>query len=97
MWKQQLIHTKRGIFEIFIRGDGEPRCVTHHYSQFNKTGDYFAESFIHTHQVFLINLRDAGHSVKSGTEKELSMRETIEDLEVVKEALQLTKLYIYFI
>lgn len=90
MWKQQLLHTKRGIFEIFIKGSGEPLCVTHHYSQFNETGDYFAESFTSTHQVFLINLRDAGYSAKATKENELSMSETVEDLEAIKESLHLS-------
>ncbi|WP_144572299.1 alpha/beta fold hydrolase [Bacillus paramycoides] len=89
MWKQQIINTKRGKFELFIKGDGEPLCITHHYSQFNETGDYFAETFTPAHRVFLINLRDVGHSVKAQSENELSMIETIHDLEAIKEALQL--------
>ncbi|KZD36958.1 alpha/beta hydrolase [Bacillus cereus] len=88
MWKQQMIHTKRGTFELFTKGSGEPLCITHHYSQFNKTGDYFADVFTSTHLVFLINLRDAGNSAKTNSEHELSMIETIHDLEAIKEALQ---------
>lgn len=88
MWKGQLLHTKRGTFEIFTKGSGEPLCITHHYSQFNETGDYFAESFTLTHRVFLINLRDAGRSAKATRENELSMSETIKDLEAIKETLQ---------
>ncbi|MED0959933.1 alpha/beta hydrolase [Bacillus paramycoides] len=89
MWKQQIINTKRGTFELFIKGNGEPLCITHHYSQFNETGDYFADVFTSTHRVFLINLRDVGHSVKAQSENELRMIETIHDLEAIKEALQL--------
>ncbi len=89
MWIQQMIHTKRGTFELFTKGNGEPLCITHHYSQFNETGDYFADVFTSTHRVFLINLRDAGNSVKANSEKELSMIETIHDLEAIREALQL--------
>ncbi|MEK4744664.1 MULTISPECIES: alpha/beta fold hydrolase [unclassified Bacillus (in: firmicutes)] len=88
MWKQQIISTKRGTFELFTKGNGEPLCMTHHYSQFNETGDYFADVFTSTHRVFLINLRDAGNSVKAKVENELSMIETIHDLEAIKEALQ---------
>ncbi|MDT3494855.1 alpha/beta hydrolase [Bacillus toyonensis] len=88
MWKQQIINTKRGTFELFTKGNGEPLCVTHHYSQFNETGDYFADVFTSTHRVFLVNLRDAGNSVKAKVENELSMIETIHDLEAIKEALQ---------
>ncbi|WP_144504714.1 alpha/beta fold hydrolase [Bacillus mycoides] len=89
MWTQQMIHTKRGTFELFTKGNDEPLCITHHYSQFNETGDYFADVFTSTHRVFLINLRDVGSSVKAQTENELSMIETIHDLEAIREALQL--------
>ncbi|MGE7883254.1 alpha/beta fold hydrolase [Bacillus sp. NPDC094077] len=88
MWKQQIINTNRGTFELFTKGDGEPLCITHHYSQFNETGDYFADAFTSTHCVFLINLRDVGNSVKAHSENELSMIETIHDLEAIREALQ---------
>ncbi|MEH7150531.1 MULTISPECIES: alpha/beta fold hydrolase [Bacillus] len=89
MWKRQIIHTKRGTFEFFTKGDGESLCITHHYSQFNETGDYFADVFTATHRVFLINLRDTGRSVTAHSENELSMIETIHDLEAIREALQL--------
>ncbi|QWH19676.1 alpha/beta hydrolase [Bacillus mycoides] len=89
MWTQQMIHTKRGTFELFTKGNGEPLCITHHYSQFNETGDYFADVFTSTHRVFLINLRDVGNSAEAKVENELSMIETIHDLEAIREALQL--------
>ncbi|KAA0761470.1 alpha/beta fold hydrolase [Bacillus sp. SH5-2] len=88
MWTQQIINTKRGTFELFTKGDGEPLCITHHYSQFNETGDYFADVFTSTHLVFLVNLRDAGNSAKANLEKELSMIETIHDLEAIRASLQ---------
>ena len=88
MWKQQIINTKRGTFELFTKGNGEPLCITHHYSQFNETGDYFADVFTSTHRVLLINLRDAGNSVKAKSENELRMIETVHDLEAIREALQ---------
>ncbi|HDR8153056.1 alpha/beta fold hydrolase [Bacillus cereus] len=89
MWTQQIINTKRGTFELFTKGNGESLCITHHYSQFNETGDYFADVFTATHRVFLINLRDTGRSVTAQSENELSMIETIHDLEAIREALQL--------
>ncbi|MFA1812194.1 alpha/beta fold hydrolase [Bacillus anthracis] len=89
MWKQQMINTKRGTFELFTKGSGEPLCITHHYSQFNETGDYFADVFTATHCVLLINLRGAGNSAKAQVENELSMIETIHDLEAIQETLQL--------
>ncbi|HDR8185481.1 TPA: alpha/beta hydrolase [Bacillus thuringiensis] len=89
MWKKQMLPTKRGTFELFTKGSGEPLCITHHYSQFNETGDYFADVFTATHRVFLINLRDAGNSAKANSENELSMIETVHDLEAIREALHL--------
>ncbi|WP_270341843.1 alpha/beta fold hydrolase [Bacillus mobilis] len=89
MWTQQIINTKRGTFELFTKGNGEPLCITHHYSQFNETGDYFADVFTATHRVFLINLRDAGNSAKANSAKELRMIETVHDLEAIRDALQL--------
>ncbi len=86
-WERKLLNTERGVFEVFIKGLGDPLCVTHHYSEFNQTGDYFAEGFTRTNQVFLINLREAGHSEKAKEPYELSMLETIFDLEAVREAL----------
>ena len=73
----------------FTKGSGEPLCITHHYSQFNETGDYFADVFTATHRVLLINLRGAGNSAKAQVENELSMIETIHDLEAIQETLQL--------
>ncbi|MFD1863828.1 alpha/beta fold hydrolase [Planococcus chinensis] len=86
-WEQKLIKTDRGIFEVFTKGNGEPICVTHHYSVFNKSGDYFGEAFTGTHQVFLVNLREAGQSERAHASYELSMLETVFDLEAVRKAL----------
>ncbi len=38
-WINHLLSTNRGTFEIFVKGEGEPLCVTHLYSEFNETGD----------------------------------------------------------
>lgn len=86
-WKQQLIKTARGTFEIFTKGQGAPLCVAHHYSVFNETGDYFADTFTGTHRVILVNLREAGNSERAHASYELSMLETVFDLEAVREAL----------
>lgn len=72
-WDQQLIKTSRGTFEVFCKGEGTPLCVTHYYSEFNHSGDYFADSFTHNHKVYLVNLRDAGNSVKASLPYQLSM------------------------
>ena len=68
---------------------GAPLCVTHHYSEFNETGDYFAESFTQTNRVYLVNLREAGSSEKAVHPYQMSMLETILDLEAIREALAL--------
>lgn len=91
IWDKNFVNTSRGIFEVFIKGEGEPLCVTHLYSEFNETGDYFAESFINRHKVFLVNLREAGNSEKASQPYELSLLESIFDLEAIREALGLNR------
>ncbi|MCJ1908575.1 alpha/beta fold hydrolase [Planococcus ruber] len=86
-WRQQLIDTERGVFEVFAKGEGPPICVTHHYSVFNATGDYFAETFTPFCTVYLVNLREAGQSAKAEQPYQLSMLETVFDLEAVRKAL----------
>ncbi len=89
MWERNLITTVRGEFEVFAKGEGTPLCVTHHYSEFNETGDYFAESFTQRNRVYLVNLREAGSSEKAVHPYQLSMLETILDLEAIRESLAL--------
>ncbi|UFU01198.1 alpha/beta hydrolase [Radiobacillus kanasensis] len=86
-WKRQIISTARGYFEIFVKGKGSPLCVTHLYSEFNESGDYFADSFTETNTVYLVNLRETGMSEKAKNSYELSMLETIFDLEAIREQL----------
>ncbi|PKH12088.1 alpha/beta fold hydrolase [Planomicrobium sp. MB-3u-38] len=86
-WTQKIIKTTRGDFEVFIKGDGPPLCVTHHYSEFNETGDFFADAFMKTNLVFLVNLREAGNSAKAEKPHQLSLLETVLDLEAIREAL----------
>ncbi|ARI77890.1 alpha/beta fold hydrolase [Halobacillus mangrovi] len=88
-WSKQMVHTTRGIFEVFTKGKGQPLCVTHHYSEYNDTGDYFADIFTDQHKVYLVNLREAGNSVKASEPYELSLLETVFDLEAIREALKL--------
>ncbi|CRK82088.1 alpha/beta fold hydrolase [Neobacillus massiliamazoniensis] len=90
-WNKNLIHTSRGNFEVFIKGEGAPLCITHNYSEFNETGDYFAETFINTNKVYLVNLREAGNSEKASDPYQLSMLETVFDLEAIREALGFEK------
>ncbi|SEH63636.1 proline iminopeptidase [Halobacillus karajensis] len=90
-WKKRMVHSDRGNFEIFEKGEGFPLAVTHIYSEFNETGDYFAEVFVKTHHVYIINLKDCGNSDKAKAPHEFSMLETILDLESIRRALGFTK------
>ncbi|MFS1514307.1 alpha/beta fold hydrolase [Chengkuizengella sp. SCS-71B] len=90
-WNKKLVNTSRGIFEIFEKGNGEPLCITHLYSEFNETGDYFANTFTETNRVILVNLREAGDSEKSKHAHELSMLETVFDLEAIRKCLNIKK------
>lgn len=83
-WKREMIETSRGKFEVFIKGEGEPICVTHHYSEFNETGDYFAETFTDNNKVFLINLMGCGNSDEEKNAHELSMIDAVLDLEEIR-------------
>lgn len=90
-WETKIIETSRGTFEVFVKGEGNPICVTHHYSEFNHTGDYFAESFTENNKVFLVNLKEAGNSAKANEAHELSMFDAVYDLEAIREALGYSK------
>lgn len=83
-WKREMIETSRGCFEVFVKGEGEPVCITHHYSEFNESGDYFAETFTDNSKVFLVNLKDAGNSDKAKNGYELSMVDAVLDLEEIR-------------
>lgn len=89
MWEQKYIETPRGRFELFTCGKGEPLCVTHLYSEFNERGYYFADAFAGNFKVYLVNLKEAGHSCKVNHNAELSMSEAANDLEAIREAVGL--------
>lgn len=86
-WERMMVVTSRGEFEVFAKGNGEALCVTHIYSEFNQSGDYFAEAFTESNRVYLVNLREAGNSEKAQHPYELSMLESVFDLEAIRTAL----------
>lgn len=86
-WKTEMVKTSRGTFEVFVKGEGSPVCVTHHYSEFNHTGDHFAESFTGSNKVFLVNLREAGNSEKALEPYQIGMLEAVFDLEAIRQTL----------
>ena len=76
---------------MFVKGEGEPVCITHHYSEFNESGVYFAETLIENNKVFLVNLKDAGNSDKTENAHELSMVDAVLDLEEIRKKLREVK------
>ncbi|UOQ42830.1 alpha/beta hydrolase [Halobacillus salinarum] len=90
-WDREWAYTPRGRFEIFIKGDGPPLCITHNYSQFTDSGDYYANLFTLKHKVFLINLKEAGNSDRAEEAHELSLIDTVLDLESIRTALNISK------
>ncbi|WP_339254246.1 alpha/beta hydrolase [Sporosarcina sp. FSL W8-0480] len=91
MWVQRFVETARGTFEVFEKGEGEPLAVTHLYSEFDDRGNAFANPFTEHYHVYLINLRGAGKSVGAQSEEQYSMKESVLDLEAIREGLNLTK------
>lgn len=89
MWEQQLIKTERGTFEVFVKGDGQPICVTHLYSEYNGNGNRFANPFTAHFKVNLVNVRGAGNSDPVESENQMRMEETVRDLEAIRKALRL--------
>jgi len=89
MWEQLLLKTDRGTFEVFVKGEGEPLCVTHLYSEYNSNGNRFANPFTKYYKVYLVNLRGAGKSDPVESDEQLRLEETVEDLETLREALML--------
>lgn len=89
VWQTQMIDTARGTFEVFVKGEGAPLCVTHLYSVFNESGDRFANMFTEQHRVYLVNLKATGRSPQVQNDEELSMPETVKDLEAIRESLGL--------
>src|SRR5690625_456040 len=89
MWEQLIVETERGQFEVFVSGSGEPLCVTHLYSEFNELGNYFADMFLDSFRVYLVNLKNAGKSSTTIHKDELSMKETVKDLDAIRRALDL--------
>ncbi|WP_346428511.1 alpha/beta fold hydrolase [Alicyclobacillus mengziensis] len=87
MWERAFIPTDRGTFEVFLRGEGKPLAITHLYSEFNETGDRFANTMVPHRRTFLVNLREAGESPKADNPADLDMDETVEDLEAIRKAL----------
>ncbi|WP_416828281.1 alpha/beta fold hydrolase [Ectobacillus polymachus] len=90
-YEQKVIHTDRGSFEIFISGNGKPLCITHLYQEFSISGSAFADCLSPFYKVILVNLKMAGNSSKPRYSNELTMDETVKDLESIRTELGYTK------
>ncbi|WP_270179259.1 alpha/beta fold hydrolase [Alkalihalobacillus sp. CinArs1] len=86
-WEIKNVVTDRGYFEVFVKGSGSPICVTHLYSEFNASGDYFADTFTDHHTVYLVNLKGAGKSCAADEPHEYFMLDTVFDLESIRKEL----------
>lgn len=91
MWEQQLVETSRGVFEVFTKGEGEPLCVTHLYSEFNASGNLFADAFTPFYKVILVNLRSCGQSTDDVSQYTYSMRDSVHDIEAIRDALNIER------
>ncbi|GLC88017.1 alpha/beta fold hydrolase [Lysinibacillus piscis] len=91
MWTQHFIDTERGRFEYFLAGQGEPMAITHMYMAFDTRGNLMATPFAEHYQVYLINIRNAGGSIKSDSDDQLGMKEFVKDVEAIREALQIER------
>ncbi|MDP7978128.1 alpha/beta fold hydrolase [Bacillus sp. WLY-B-L8] len=83
-YEQKIIHTERGSFEIFISGNGKPLCITHLYQEFSIKGSIFADCLSSFYKVILVNLKQAGNSSKVQNSNELTINETVKDLESIR-------------
>ncbi|HDX9590464.1 TPA: alpha/beta hydrolase [Bacillus pseudomycoides] len=90
-YEQRIINTERGSFEIFISGSGKPLCITHLYQEFSIRGSIFADCLSSIYKVILVNLKHAGNSSKVRNSNELTMYETVKDLESIRTELGYSK------
>lgn len=74
-----------------MKGEGPPLCVTHMYSEYNDNGNTFANPFTDFYSVYLVNLKGCGNSDLANNDSEYSMKETVKDLEAIREALYINK------
>lgn len=86
-WERTYIKTERGTFECFSAGSGKPLCTTHLYQEFTSAGNPFANVLMNYYQVIAVNLKGAGQSSKPRANHELSMDESVKDLESIREIL----------
>lgn len=89
MFETKLVESSRGIFEVFVRGEGEPLIYTHLYSEYNSLGNLMSQQLSEHYKVYIINLRGAGQSDNQTEKYTYSMDDAIHDLEAVRESLNI--------
>jgi proline iminopeptidase len=83
-----MIKTDRGEFEVFIGGKGnDPICISHLYQEFLTGEEPYSSAIGEYYKVILVNLKNAGSSSKANSKNELTMKESIKDLESIREKL----------
>ncbi|MGE7694694.1 alpha/beta fold hydrolase [Lysinibacillus sp. NPDC094177] len=86
--KKEIIKTNRGEFEVFIGGKGtKPICISHLYQEFSSGDEPYSKIIGEHYKVILVNLKNAGQTCKANSKKELTMEETVKDLESIREKL----------
>lgn len=86
-WESTVVTTDRGTFECFISGKGKPLCTAHLYQEFTSVGNPFADVLADYYQVIAVNLKCAGKSSKPHNKLQLSMNESLIDLESIRNFL----------
>lgn len=86
-----MIETRRGTFEIFTAGRGNPLCIAHLFQEFTTDGSDFANSLAEFFNVTLVNLKNMGNSSKVQHWHELFMKDTVQDLESIRLELGFSK------
>ncbi|MEX3743719.1 alpha/beta fold hydrolase [Lysinibacillus xylanilyticus] len=86
---REMIKTDRGEFEVFIGGKGtDPICIAHLYQEFSSGKEPFSATIGEYYKVILVNLKNTGSSTKIKSKKDLSMEETVKDLESIRKKLK---------
>ncbi|MEH7460083.1 alpha/beta hydrolase [Bacillus sp. JJ1127] len=87
--QREMSKTDRGEFEVFIGGKGtEPICIAHLYQEFLSGKEPYSAAIGEYYKVVLVNLKNTGSSTKVKSKKDLSMEETVKDLESIRKKLK---------
>ena len=74
-----------------MAGKGKPICTAHLYQEFTDKGNPFADVLSDYYEVIAVNLKGAGKSSKPLRKSDLSMEETVKDLESIRASMNYRK------